>query len=101
MCQYEIEFLDGDSEILKANIIAENIIARIDDEGYEHMMLGEVEDHCILKDAIPKSKGIFITKQGKKRKKHTTCGWELLVRWKYGSSNWVSQNQIHEEIASA
>ena len=118
MCQYEVEFLDGDSEILTPDLIAENIIARVDDEGFEHIMLDEIEDHCILEDTIPKSKGTFITKSGNKRKKRTTCGWELLVRWKHGSSNWVSlkdlkesypievaeytiRNKIHEEPAFA
>ena len=94
MRQYELEFNNGDSEILTANLIAENILARVDDEGHEHMMLDEIEDHRILEDAIPKSQGTFVTKQGTTRKKRTTRGWDLLVRWKGGSSNWVSLKDL-------
>ncbi len=53
--QYEVEFLDGEVEIMTANLIAENIIARIDDEGHAHLMLQEIEDHRVLDSAIPKS----------------------------------------------
>ncbi len=94
MRQYELEFNNGDSEILTANLIAENIIAQVDDEGHEHMMLDEIEDHRILENAIPKSQGTFVTKQGTTRKKRITRGWDLLVRWKGGSSNWVSLKDL-------
>jgi hypothetical protein len=32
--QYEVEFMDGESEILTANIIAENLLAQVDEEGH-------------------------------------------------------------------
>lgn len=31
---YEVEFLDGRTEVLAANIIAENLFAQIDDDGH-------------------------------------------------------------------
>ena len=74
MRQYEVGFNDGDLETMTANLIAENIIARVDDEGHEHLMMDEIEDHRILEDAVPISKGTFMTKQGTKRKKRTTRG---------------------------
>ena len=43
--QQEVEFLDGESEVMTANLIAENIISRTDDEGHVHKMLDEIEDH--------------------------------------------------------
>ena len=96
MRQYEVEFIDGGSEILTANLVSENVIARVDDKGFEHMMLDEIEDHCILEDAIPKGKRTFITKYSTKRKKQTTCGWELMVRWKHNLSNWVGLQNLKE-----
>ena len=45
MKQYEVEFLDRQTEVMTANLIAENIIGRVDDEGHSHMMLAEIEDH--------------------------------------------------------
>ena len=85
MRQYEIEFSDGDLETMTANLIAENIIARVDDEGHEHLTIDEIEDHRVLECAIPMSKGAYLTKQGARRRKRTTRGWDLLVKWKDGS----------------
>ena len=79
--QYESEFNDDDLETMTSNLKAEKIIARVDDESNEHLMMDEVEDHRILEDSIPISKETFMTKQGTKRKKRTTRGWDLLVRW--------------------
>ena len=116
--QYEVEFMDGEVETMTANLIAENILAQVDDEGHRHLMLDEIEDHRVLENAVPKSEGTYTTQQGMKRKKRTTQGWEVLVRWKDGSSNWVTlkdikdsypielveyaiRNNIHEEPAFA
>ena len=94
--QYEVEFLDGQVEILTANLIAENIIAQADNEGHYHLALDEIEDHRVLEDAIPKNKGTYTTKQGTTRRKRTTRGWDLLVRWKDGSNNWISLKDLKE-----
>ncbi len=75
---------------------AENIISQTDDEGYVHKMLDEIEDHRVLSSAIPKDQGTFITKQGTMRTKRTTKGWDLLLRWKDTSSNWVSLKDVKD-----
>ena len=77
-----------------ANLIAEDIIARVDNEGHEYLMMDEVEDHRILECVIPMSKGTYLTKQGVNRRKHTSRGWDLLVRWKDGPSNWISLKDL-------
>ena len=59
--QYEVEFLNGDTEILTANIIAENILSQVGEEGHRQMMLDEIIDHRVLKDAIPKSEETYKT----------------------------------------
>jgi hypothetical protein len=51
--QYEVEFMDGEVEILTANIIAENLLAQVDEEGHRQMLIEEIEDHRTLEDAIP------------------------------------------------
>ena len=37
-----------------------------------------------------------MTKTGTKRRRETTKGWELLIEWKDGSTNWVSLKDIKE-----
>ena len=116
--QYEVEFIDGHIEILTANIIAENLLAQVDDHGRRHLLIEEIEDHRTTPEAIPKSKGTYATKYGLQRKIRTTKGWEFYVRWKDGSGDWITMkdlkasypvpladyaisNDIHEEPAFA
>eukprot|EP00978_Attheya_sp_CCMP212_P026550 scaffold87549_cov65-Attheya_sp.AAC.4 len=59
--QYKVQFHNGDTEVLTANIIAENLLSQVDDKGRRQMMLDEIVDHRILESAIPKSKGTYET----------------------------------------
>jgi hypothetical protein len=93
---YEVEYSDGNVENLTANIIAENLIAQVDEEGQRQMMLSEIIDHQILHDAIPKSEGTNVNSYGVKRHKITTRGWELLVEWQDDSSDWVAIKDLKE-----
>jgi hypothetical protein len=94
--QYEVEFMDGEMEILTVNIIAENLLAQVDEEGHRQILIAEIEDHRINDDAVPIEEGTFPTTSGMKRKKRTTKGWELSDRWKDGSSNWISLNDLKD-----
>lgn len=93
---YEVEYEDGETEILAANVLAENILAQVDEQGYQHLMIDEIMDHRTDPSAIPKSKGTYQTKFGATRKVHTTRGWELYVQWKDGSANWVALKDLKE-----
>eukprot|EP00978_Attheya_sp_CCMP212_P017504 scaffold46664_cov63-Attheya_sp.AAC.5 len=46
--QYEVQFHNGDTEVLTANIIAENLLSQVDDKGGRQVMLDEIVDHRIL-----------------------------------------------------
>ena len=52
--RYEVEYLDVITEFLTANIIAENLLAQVDDQGHRHLMIDEIEDHQKNLDAVPK-----------------------------------------------
>ena len=92
----EVEYADGSLEELTANVVAENLISQVDEEGRRQMMLGEIMDHRTLPDAISKSQGTYVNKYGVKRQKMTTRGWEVLVEWKDGSSDWVVLKDFKE-----
>ena len=94
--EYEVEFTNGEIENFTANTIAENLLAQVDEEGHRQLLLDEVIDHRILKDAIPISKGTFKTAYGAVRKKRTTRGWEICVRWKDGSSDWIALKDLKD-----
>ena len=94
--KYEVEYIDGHVEELTANLIAENLISQVDEEGRRQMMLTAIIDHRKLKDAIPQSQRAYVNSYGVKRRKTTTRGWELLVEWRDGSSDWVSLKDLKD-----
>ena len=61
-----------------------------------YMMLDKIEDHRALPDVVKKNEGTYTTSQGRTQKKGTTKGWELLVRWKDGSSNWIRLKDLKD-----
>ena len=86
--------MDGQTEIPTANITAENLSAEVDPEGDGFLFVNEIEDHWKSPDATPQSQGTFETSRGIERKKRTARGWEFLVRWKGGSSDWVTSKEL-------
>ena len=88
--QYEVEFEDGSVEKCSANIIAEHIYAQLDDDVYTWMLMDEIVDHWSNPDAVPKREGKVRGPNGTWKAKQTTKGWELCVRWKDSSTEWVS-----------
>ncbi|KAI2495882.1 Reverse transcriptase (RNA-dependent DNA polymerase) [Fragilaria crotonensis] len=89
--EYSVEFRDGRTESLSGNLVAQNLDSQIDDEGARHVLLDEIIDHRRSDSAIDKADAIVTMKNGVKRRRRTTQGWQLLVcKWKGGSSNWVA-----------
>ena len=93
---FECEFLDGHVEVLPANTIAESMFAQVDEEGNRHVLLDEIVDHRETADALPDDEAYIMTKSGQRRPKPTTKGWEILVQWKDGSTNWVKMKELKE-----
>ena len=51
--KYEVEYSDGCVDELTANVIAENLIPQINEEGRRQMVMAEIMDHRVLPDALP------------------------------------------------
>ena len=60
------------------------------------MMLEEIIDHRANKDAIPKSQGTYVNPYGVRRQKQMTRGWEVLIQWKDGSTDWIALKDCKE-----
>ena len=85
--QYKVEFLDGRNKVLTANIIAENLLAQVDNEGHCHLMIDEIEDHQVLNDAIPKSQRTYQTPSGINKKSALP---EVGIYMSDGKAVWVT-----------
>ena len=93
---YEVEFMDGEKSSLLANYIAENLFAQIDDNGNRQVLLNEIIDHRTMGRQVMQQDAFIMAKNGVRRRKETTTGWEILVQWKDGSTNWVALKDMKE-----
>ena len=93
---YEVEFQDGHKASLAANVIAENLYAQIDDEGNRQVLFQEIVDNRTNGKQVLQQDAFIVNRSGTKRRRETTIGWELLVRWKDGSTTWVALKDLKE-----
>jgi hypothetical protein len=94
--EYEIEFFNGHSEALSANLIAQNLFSQIDEEGIRHVLLDDIIDHRRNVTALNKKDAFITMSNGVKRRRQTTQGWQLLCQWRDCSTTWVALKQGHE-----
>ena len=86
-CMYEVEFADGQTADLGANVIAQIMYAMCDTEGNQFMLLSGIVDH--RKDATALEHADMYIKCGSNiHYRKTTNGWKLCVEWKDGSTSW-------------
>ena len=76
---YDVEFGDGEVKEHAADIIAENLLNQVDDEGFTITHLKAVVDYRKDETALDESTAYAFTKRGGKRMRKTTHGWDLLV----------------------
>jgi hypothetical protein len=93
---YEVEFPDGQVREYSANVIAENMLAQVDDDGFSRTLMDSIIDYKRDDTAIlPEDKYVY-TKSGQRRLRKTTQGWKLLVLWKDGTETWVKLSDMKE-----
>ena len=71
---YVIEFIDGATEIITANTIAENLLVQVDEEGHSQILLDNIIDYRRNNDAVHKSDAFIKTSTGNRWWKMTTKG---------------------------
>ena len=84
--EYKIEYLDGTIEIATANLIAENIISKVNEQGHRQILIDEIIDHKF----IVKIKHELDNKRKRNEidlRLHTENDWEFCVSWKDASPN--------------
>ena len=87
---YEVEFSDSTTEVLTANIIDENLLAQVDEEGNRQMFLDKIVDYIQDVNAIGTEYAFTETTNGTKQSKMTTEGQQVCIQCKYGSTDWVA-----------
>ena len=81
---------------MAANAISECMLSQVDDEGNRFVMFDEIADVRSNKHAI-EDKDAFITMPNcTRRRRRTTAWWEVLIRWKDGSTTWNCMKDIKD-----
>jgi hypothetical protein len=73
---YEVQYPNGATAKITANLIAENIYSQVDHEGRSYSVLREIVDHHSNGHALKKDYGYEVGSDGPQ---HTTKEWELQV----------------------
>ena len=85
---YYVEFPDGEVKEYAANILAENLLSQVDENGHLRLMLDSIVDY--RKDpnkAVAIADKFVATRKGQQQLRKTTQGWDLLVRWRDGTES--------------
>ena len=95
---YEVEYADGSTEAITANLIAENLYSQVDSEGRSHTVIREIVDHRKNGHAIAISDGYYETPTGQRRRRRTTKGWDMLAELGDGSTEWIPVKELKESL---
>ena len=60
------------------------------------MLFDEIIDNQVDGTEIKQQDAFIVSKNGGKRRRETTKGWEMLLQWKDGSSSWETMKDVKE-----
>ena len=86
---YDVAFPDGAVKQYAANTITEALYSTVDDGGYSKAVLHCILEHSKNDKAIAKADKYLYTKNGNRRMRKTTIGWNMLIRWNDQSESWI------------
>jgi hypothetical protein len=93
---FEVEYADGHTATMSANVISQCVFEQVDQGGNFLLLFEDVIDHRSTKDAIKQADAFIHAPNGRRRRRQTTKGWELLFNWKDGSETWVPLKDAKE-----
>jgi hypothetical protein len=76
---YDVLFPDGNVKEYAVNIISENILQQVDNDGYSKTRLDCIVDHRTTDAALTTNNAYTTNAQDVKRLRNTMCGWQLLL----------------------
>ena len=94
---YDVEFPDRTIREYATNVIAENMLSQVDEDGFSlSLMEGIVGYKRDPATAFSKDDKYVVTRRGQKRLSKPTVGWKLLIRWMDGSESWIHLKDMIE-----
>ena len=90
---FVVEFPDGRCEEYTTNIIAESILANVDDNGFDTGLFDKIVDHMRNNKAISIKDG-YVMSGTMQKPVITNKGWKIKIRWKDGTYDWLTLSQV-------
>ena len=87
---YDIQFPYGAIKPYSENLITENILTQVDDDGYHNHLLKGILDHSRDKQSLEKKDKWIVTNRVRWYMQQTTGGLKFRVKWKDGTATWIS-----------
>ena len=66
------------------------MFAQVDEEGNCHVLFDEIVEHRCDGNQVKMQDVLSTNTRGVKRRCPTKKGWEILVKWRDGSTTWIS-----------
>ena len=67
-----------------------------DGDRLNNQLLEGILDHSKDNRAIEKKDKYFVTKRGRRSMRKTTVGWKFNIKWRDGTTTWVSLKNLKE-----
>jgi hypothetical protein len=83
-CKYDVEYTNGLHEWYQANVIAENMYAKVDNKGWQYQILEEIINNCKDNTAVLISDGMVHSANGELKPKVTMFGQYHLCTFNNG-----------------
>ena len=71
---------------MAVNSIVENMFAQVDDEGNCHVLFDEIVEHLCDGNQVKIQDALSTNTRGVNQRRPTIKVWEILVKWKDGST---------------
>ena len=94
--EYQVQFPDGSHSNYSDNLLLENLHSQVDEYGNIYELLQSIIDYRAMEDTIPKENGWVQSASGDKKRIITTRGWNLLVKFKDGTTVWRPLSELKE-----
>ena len=88
--------MDGTVQELAANIISMSMYKHVDSEGFKTKICDQVQRHRKIDEAKEKSDGYTKDSKGRRSRKITTKGYDLLNKFRDESESWIPLAYLKE-----
>ena len=91
---YEVEYNDGHTESLEANLITDDLFTHVHQAGNRFTILDSITGKRAYGTQVLQQYEFVHTSTGTKIRVNTTNGWEICIQWKNGSTTWNTLKHV-------